>query len=172
MRNLRSINKVNEDNASGLHTNTVYTGTDRAVTGGNDAPLQVTTPSAQTPSSGSNGGANTDNPSTPAIDNPSTPATTDGDHSSVGDGLAWFGTHWKEIAIVAGAAALILAISKLIKGLNNSIKIRYNRVVKTLQRAQKDFTLAEDGLNMKSVMPGIGSRIYDWISRMWTGNWK
>lgn len=172
MRNLRSINKVNEDNASGFHSNTVYTGADRAVTGGNDAPLQVTTPSAQTPSSGSNGGANTDNPSTPAIDNPSAPSTIDGDHSSVGDGLAWFGTHWKEIAIVAGAAALILAISKLIKGLNNSIKIRYNRVVKTLQRAQKDFTLAEDGLNMKSVMPGIGSRIYDWISRMWTGNWK
>lgn len=172
MRNLRSINKVNEDNASGFHSNTVYTGTDRAVTGGNDAPLQVTPPSVQPPSSGSNGGANTDNPSTPAIDNPSTPATTDGDHSSVGDGLAWFGTHWKEIAIVAGAAALILAISKLIKGLNKSIKIRYNRVVKTLQRAQKDFTLAEDGLNMKSVMPGIGSRIYDWISRMWTGNWK
>ncbi len=172
MRNLRSINKVNEDNASGLHSNTVYTGTDRAVTGGNDAPSPVTSPSVQPPSSGSNGGANTDNPSTPAIDNPSTPATTDGDHSSVGDGLAWFGTHWKEIAIVAGAAALILAISKLIKGLNNSIKIRYNRVVKTLQRAQKDFTLAEDGLNMKSVMPGIGSRIYDWISRMWTGNWK
>ena len=147
MRNLRSINKVNEDNASGLHSNTVYTGTDREVTIGNDDPLPVTTPPAQTPSSGSNGGAKTDNPSTPAIDNPSTPATTDGDHSSVGDGLAWFGTHWKEIAIVAGAAALILAISKLIKGLNNSIKIRYNRVVKTLQRAQKDFTLAEDGLN-------------------------
>lgn len=174
MINLRSINKVNEDNASGLHSNIVYTGTDREVTGGNDDPLPVTTPSAQTPSSGSNGEANTDNPSTPAIDNPSTPATTDGDHSSVGDGLAWFGTHWKEIAIVAGAAALILAISKLIKGLNKSIKVRYNKVVKTLQRAQKDFTLAEDGLNMKFVLPGtgIGSGIYNWISRMWTGNWK
>ena len=42
MRNLRSINKVNEDNVSGYHTNTVYTGADRAVTGGNDAPLPVT----------------------------------------------------------------------------------------------------------------------------------
>ena len=44
MRNLRSINKVNEDNASGFHSNVVTTGFDRAVTGGNDSPLPVTMP--------------------------------------------------------------------------------------------------------------------------------
>ena len=44
MRNLRSINKVNEDNASGFHSNVVTTGFDRAATGGNDAPSPVTMP--------------------------------------------------------------------------------------------------------------------------------
>ena len=164
MRNLRSINKVNEDNESGFHSNVVYTGADRAATGGNDAPFPVTMPKFKESikktkdilmgksSSGSNGGVNIDNHSITNIDN-RVYIDQSVHHSSLGDGLAWFGTHWKEFAIVAGATALILAISKLIKGLNKSIKIRYNRVVKTLQRAQKDFTLAEDGLNMKSVMP-------------------
>ena len=182
MRNLRSINKVNEDNASGFHSNTVYTGADRAVTGGNDAPVPVTMPQFKESvkkakdtlmgksSSGSNGSNIDDHSITNIYNNVTIDKSVN--HSSLGDGLAWFGAHWKEAAIVAGAATIILAISKLIKGLNKSIKIRYNRVVKTLQRAQKDFTLKEDGLNMKSVMPGIGSRIYDWISRMWTGNWK
>ena len=183
MRDLRSVNKVNEDNASGFHSNVVTTGFDRAVTGGNDAPLPVTMPQFKESikkskdillGKKSNGGDMNvhDDHSIVNIDDHSVHIDNSVHHSSLGDGLAWFGTHWKEIAIVAGAAALILAISKLIKGLNKSIKIRYNRVVKTLQRAQKDFTLAEDGLNMKSVMPGVGSSINDWISRMWTGNWK
>ena len=183
MRDLRSVNKVNEDNASGFHSNVVTTGFDRAVTGGNDSPLPVTMPKFKESikkskdillgkkSNGDDMNVHDDH-SIISIDDHSVHIDKSVHHSSLGDGLAWFGTHWKEIAIVAGAAALILAISKLIKGLNKSIKIRYNRVVKTLQRAQKDFTLAEDGLNMKSVMPGIGSGIYDWISRMWTGNWK
>lgn len=181
MRNLRSINKVNEDNASGYHTNTVYTGADRAVTGGNNAPLPVTGQQVKNSikkakdtlmgkSSPSSNGASVDNHSITNIDN-RVYIDNSVRHSSLGDGLAWFDSHWKEIAIVAGAAALILAISKLIKGLNKSIKIRYNRVVKTLQRAQRDFTLSETGLNMKSVLPGVGSRIYDWIARTWTGNW-
>lgn len=183
MRDLRSVNKVNEDNASGFHSNVVTTGFDRAVTSGNDSPLPVTMPKFKESikkskdillgkkSNGDDMNVHDDH-SIISIDDHSVHIDNSVHHSSLGDGLAWFGTHWKEIAIVAGAAALILAISKLIKGLNKSIKIRYNRVVKTLQRAQKDFTLAEDGLNMKSVMPGIGSGIYDWISRMWTGNWK
>ena len=91
-------------------------------------------------------------------------------HSGVADGLAWFGAHFKEIAIVAAASAAILAIAKLIKGASKSIKLRYNSVVKTLQRAQKDFTTEPDGLNMKSVLPGIGSRINDWLTRIFSGN--
>ena len=178
------MRSINEDNRTGFHSDIRITGQDRPVTGGNDAPLDISMPQLKDSAKkakdillgnkNSSGGNMTshDDHSIINIDDHSVHIDNSVHHSSVGDGLAWFGTHWKEIAIVAGAAALILAISKLIKGLNKSIKIRYNRVVKTLQRAQKDFTLKEDGLNMKSVMPGVGSGIYDWIARMWTGNWK
>lgn len=178
MRDLRSINNINEDNNSGFHSTTVYADVDRAVTGGNDAPPPVS--NAQLVASVKKAkniltGKHQSKGDTVNIDDHSiTNINIDQSvhHSSLGDGLAWFGSHWKEIAIVAGAAALLLALAKLIKGLNRSIKVRYNRVVKTLQRAQRDFTLAEDGLNMKSVMPGIGSSIFDWIARTWTLNWK
>ena len=178
------MRSINEDNRTGFHSDIRITGQDRPVTGGNDAPLDISMPQLKDSAKkakdillgnkNSSGGNMTshDDHSIINIDDHSVHIDNSVHHSSVGDGLAWFGAHWKEAAIVAGAAALILAISKLIKGLNKSIKIRYNRVVKTLQRAQKDFTLKEDGLNMKSVMPGVGSGIYDWIARMWTGNWK
>ena len=87
-----------------------------------------------------------------------------GGGAGAGEGLAWFATNWKTIAIVAGSAALIAAIVKLIKHLNKQIKVRYNKCVRTLQRAQKDFTIAPDGLNMKNVMPGVGSKIFDRIA--------
>ena len=89
---------------------------------------------------------------------------------AAGDGLAWFGTHFKEIAIVAAGAALIAGIAKLIKSLEKSIKVRYNRCVKTLQKAQLDFVTNPAGLDMKAVMPGVGSRIADWAARVWTMN--
>ena len=97
----------------------------------------------------------------------STPDT--GNH---GDGLGWFAQHWKEIAIVAGSIALIALIAKMIKSLDSNIKIRFQRCANVLQRMQKDFTLAKDGLNMKAVLPGIGSRIMDKIARLWTGMFK
>lgn len=85
-------------------------------------------------------------------------------------GVAWFTTHFKEIAIVAGSAAIIAAIVKLIKVLDKSIKVRYNKVVRTLQKAQKQFVTDKDGLNMKSVMPGVGSKLGDLMSSVFTLN--
>ena len=175
---------VNEDNRSGFHSNTFTQGVDRQVTGGNDAPVEVglqklkasakeakdiimgNRGEASVSASGSGSGSFIN------IDDHSIHIDNSIHHSSLGDGLAWFGTHWKEVAIVAGAAALIYAIAKMIKVLDKSIKIRYNKVVRTLQRAQRDFTLKPDGLNMASVLPGVGSRINDWLTRMLTGNWK
>lgn len=102
-------------------------------------------------------------PDTPDVTTPAVPS---------GDGLSWFAINWKTIAIAAGTTAIILAIAKLVRGLNNSIKVRYNKVVKTLLRAQKDFTLNEDGLNMSKVLPGVGSKIGDFFASLWTWNFK
>lgn len=174
---------INEDNTSGFHTGTVHTGVHRSVTGGNDAPVDVGLPKLKQSvkkakdilmgKDGGNGGSSvsTDSHDVYNIDN-SVHVDNSVHHSGVADGLAWFGTHFKEIAIVAAASAAILAIAKLIKGANKSIKLRYNKVVKSLQKAQKDFTLAPDGMNMKSILPGIGSRLNDWITRTFSGNLK
>lgn len=86
------------------------------------------------------------------------------------NGLAWFGTHFKEIAIVAAASAALVGLIKLIKKANREIKVRYNKVVKTLQRAQQDFTLKPEGLDSKAVMPGQGSKIADVFARLFTLN--
>ena len=175
---------INEDNTSGFHTGTVHTGVHRSVTGGNDAPVDVGLPKlkqsvkkAKDILMGKDGGngMNSGNGGTTHVDSHDV-YNYNYDysihHSGVADGLAWFGTHFKEIAIVAAASAAILAIAKLIKGANKSIKFRYNKVVKSLQKAQKDFTLAPDGMNMKSILPGIGSRLNDWITRTFSGNLK
>ena len=174
---------INEDNTSGFHTGTVHTGVHRSVTGGNDAPVDVGLSKLKQSvkkakdilmgKDGGNGGSSvsTDSHDVYNIDN-SVHVDNSVHHSGVADGLAWFGTHFKEIAIVAAASAAILAIAKLIKGANKSIKLRYNKVVKSLQTAQKDFTLAPDGMNMKSILPGIGSRLNDWITRTFSGNLK
>jgi len=175
---------IKEDNASGFHTGTVHTGVHRSVTDGNDAPVDVGLPKlkqsvkkAKDILMGKDGGngMNSGNGGTTHVDSHDV-YNYNYDysihHSGVADGLAWFGTHFKEIAIVAAASAAILAIAKLIKGANKSIKFRYNKVVKSLQKAQKDFTLAPDGMNMKSILPGIGSRLNDWITRTFSGNWK
>jgi hypothetical protein len=83
-------------------------------------------------------------------------------------GLA--GIPWKEIAIVAGAAALIAALVALFKGASRSIKLRYNKAVKTLARMQKDFTMNKEGLDMRAVLPGIGSRLNDFFTRVLSGS--
>lgn len=84
-----------------------------------------------------------------------------------GGAFEWFANNWKTVAIVAGAAAIIAGIVALVKGMNKTIKVRYNKVVRTLQRAQKDFTLEDRGLDMRAVMPGVGSRIFDKIAGWW-----
>ena len=182
-------NVLNEDNRTGFHSGTVTTGADRPVTGGNDAPLDVNLDQLKDAAKQAkdtimgkgtkvaSGGSGSGSGDTYIYNDNRIFNSTDVDNaadggSAVSDGLAWFGTHWKEAAIVAGAAAIIVALAKLVKAMNKSLKVRYNKVVKTLQRAQKDFTLKHDGLNMKSVLPGVGSGIFDWVSRMWTANWK
>lgn len=101
-----------------------------------------------------------------------TPINADTGNGASHEGLDFFRDHFKDIAIVAGAAAILASIIALVKTLSKSIKVRYNKCVKTLQRAQKDFTLEPDGLNMKAVLPGVGSRLNDWLSRLFTWNWK
>lgn len=83
-------------------------------------------------------------------------------------GLA--GIPWKQIAIVAGAAALIAALVALFKGASKSVKLRYNKAVKTLARMQKDFTMNKEGLDMRAVLPGIGSRLNDFFTRVLSGS--
>lgn len=73
------------------------------------------------------------------------------------NGLGWFHVNWKAIAIVAAGAALIAAIAALIKALNNSIKVRFNKTARVLQRMQKDFALNPKGMDMTAVLPGVGS---------------
>lgn len=85
-------------------------------------------------------------------------------------GLAWFGAHFKEIAIVAGAAAILAGLVKLVKVAEKEVKVRYNRVVKSLQTIQKDFVLSPNGLDPNIVLKGQGSRIADFASRLFTLN--
>lgn len=178
MRRLRSTNMISEE----IINDKVITNRDRAVTGDfdNDSPIPIKMPSVKdtvnkvkkhlTGKTNSGDMNIHDDHSVTIINN--TNIDNSVHHSGLADGLAWFNGHWKEVAIVTGAIGMIYAISKLIKGLNKSIKIRYNKVVRTLQRAQKDFTIEPNGLNMNSVMPGVGNKINDWISRMWSQNWK
>lgn len=102
------------------------------------------------------------------VQTPDAPPVSEGGDAS--GGISWFAAHMNEIAIAGAAVGLIAGIVALVKGMNKSIKVRYNRVVKTLQRAQRDFTLAKDGLNMNKIMPNVGSGIMDWIARVWTAN--
>lgn len=97
-----------------------------------------------------------------AVDN-----VTKQDDAVPGGAFEWFASNWKTVAIVAGAAAIIAGIVALVKGMNKTIKVRYNKVVRTLQKAQKDFTLEDRGLDMRAVMPGIGSKIFDKIAGWW-----
>lgn len=77
---------------------------------------------------------------------------------------------WKQIAIVAGAAGLLAALIALIRKCTKSIKLRFNKSVRTLARMQKDFTLSKGGLDMRAVLPGVGSRLNDFLTRAFSGS--
>ena len=128
-----------------------------------DTPREIRRPS------GNQGNSETTPPNTPPAGD-TTPPAPDPDAPTSGGIIEWLNGNWKTIAIVAGAAAVVAGIVALIKGLNKTIKVRYNKVVRTLQRAQKDFTLSANGLDMRDVMPGVGSKIFDKIANLFT--WK
>ena len=133
-----------------------------AVMGGMDAPVPVKLPYVAEPVRSGGGVINN---ITYNIDN--SQRTWNGG-SFVKDGLGWFKTNWKAIAIAAGTAALVAGLIALISKLTKSIKLRYNKCVRTLARAQHDFTLEEKGLDMKAIMPGVGSALADKLSYLFT----
>lgn len=77
---------------------------------------------------------------------------------------------WKQIAIVAGAAGLLAALIALLRKCTKSIKLRFNKSVRTLARMQKDFTMEKKGLDMRAVLPGVGSRLNDFLTRTFSGS--
>ena len=77
---------------------------------------------------------------------------------------------WKQIAIVAGAAGLLAALIALLRKCTKSIKLRFNKSVRTLARMQKDFTMEKKGLDMRAVLPGVGSRLNDFLTRAFSGS--
>ena len=82
--------------------------------------------------------------------------------AGAGDWWAFFGS--KEFLIGAVAVAGVIA---LIKTLGNTIKVRFRKCAKVLYRMQKDFGTKENGMDMKAVLPGVGSKIMDWLGRLW-----
>lgn len=79
-----------------------------------------------------------------------------------GNWWAFFGS--KQFLIGAAAFAGVLAA---IKALGNTIKARFRKCAKVLYTMQKDFGTSENGLDMKAVLPGVGSGITSWITRLW-----
>ena len=82
--------------------------------------------------------------------------------AGAGDWWAFFGS--KEFLIGAVAVAGVIA---LIKTLGNTIKARFRKCAKVLYRMQKDFGTKQNGMDMKAVLPGVGSKIMDWLGRLW-----
>lgn len=82
--------------------------------------------------------------------------------AGAGDWWAFFGS--KEFLIGAVAVAGVIA---LIKTLGNTIKVRFRKCAKVLYRMQKDFGTKQNGMDMKAVLPGVGSKIMDWLGRLW-----
>ena len=89
-------------------------------------------------------------------------ADSGGAGAGAGDWWAFFGS--KEFLIGAVAVAGVIA---LIKTLGNTIKVRFRKCAKVLYRMQKDFGTKENGMDMKAVLPGVGSKIMDWLGRLW-----
>jgi len=136
--------------------------------------------------SSSNGGSSSDAAASPASpssgsDSASGNGSSDGAGNSdasgndtAGDAAvgADAGNEWwsffgsKEFLIGAVAVGGVLAV---IKALGNTIKVRFRKCAKVLYRMQKDFGTKESGMDMKAVLPGVGSKITDWISRLWGG---
>lgn len=90
--------------------------------------------------------------------------------AGAGDWWAFFGS--KEFLIGAVAVAGVIA---LIKALGNTIKARFRKCAKVLYRMQKDFGTKQNGMDMNAVLPGVGSKIMDWLGRLWgskAGNGK
>ena len=79
-----------------------------------------------------------------------------------GDWWSFFGS--KEFLIGAVAVAGVIA---LIKTLGNTIKARFRKCAKVLYRMQKDFGTKQNGMDMTAVLPGVGSKIMDWLGRLW-----
>lgn len=67
---------------------------------------------------------------------------------------------------ILGIGAVIGGLASLIKSLNNTIKARFRKCAKLLYTMQKDFGTSENGMDMKSVLPGVGSKITDFAARM------
>lgn len=82
--------------------------------------------------------------------------------AGAGDWWAFFGS--KEFLIGAVAVAGVIA---LIKTLGNTIKARFRKCAKVLYGMQKDFGTKQNGMDMKAVLPGVGSKIMDWLGRLW-----
>ena len=82
--------------------------------------------------------------------------------AGAGDWWAFFGS--KEFLIGAVAVAGVIA---LIKALGNTIKARFRKCAKVLYRMQKDFGTKQNGMDMKAVLPGVGSKIMDWVGSLW-----
>ena len=82
--------------------------------------------------------------------------------AGAGDWWAFFGS--KEFLIGAVAVAGVIA---LIKTLGNTIKVRFRKCAKVLYRMQKDFGTKQNGMDMKAVLPGVGSKIMDWLGSLW-----
>ena len=176
--------KINENNWSGTHDRTVTAGINEAPTDV-DSPVNVSFPQMVsepggyvTPSAGDNTikwylnlfSNNNKTTIKNAGGDSGSDAAASGGSDAVASGVAWFGSHMKEIAIVAASSAILIALVKLIKGASKSIKVRYNKVVKSLQKAQTDFVTNPMGLDMRAVLPGQGSKVYDWMARLFTLN--
>jgi len=188
MRKLRNIHSsLNEDNKTGFHNRDVVSGVHRPVTGGNDAPPEVGFPeikaaaedaknkvvgSVKASVGGADKAGNVNINQTQNIYMNGEGGAAAAAGGANPDGLGFFAANWKAFAITAASAAIIAGIVALVKAFNKSIKARYNKVVRTLQRAQNDFTLKKSGLSMAAVLPGVGSKINDWLTRTLTGNWK
>lgn len=82
--------------------------------------------------------------------------------TGAGDWWAYFGD--PKFLIGVAAVGGVLAI---IKSLGNTIKARFQKCAKVLYKMQKDFGTKENGMDMKAVLPGVGSKITDWITRLW-----
>ena len=100
---------------------------------------------------------------TGGIDGGST-GTTDGGSigSGAGDWWSFFGT--KEFLI---GAAVFAGVVAAIKAMGNTIKARFRKCAKVIYNMQKDFGTSENGMDMKAVLPGVGSKIMDKIAQLW-----